>query len=630
MAASSASFKLRKSLLYLTSHSKLGQEHTACNHCSHHRSEEDFLDSDTWSQIGTLRRVLSKRYPVPEIPQEIQEDLDTVVAYRNSHTPLTSTTSISPIRTLQHPVIKNATKVRLACWKGDITTLTDVTAIVNAANSGLLGCFVPGHRCIDNAIHSAAGPRLRDACHQIMSSQDGPEPVGLAKVTPGFQLPASWVLHTVGPQLSPRQSLQSHHETQLASCYHSCLNAAESLPPLPDGRKIVAFCCISTGLFAFPSDKAARVAVNAVREWFLAHPMTSLTDVIFNTFLDNDHKIYLGLLQNSPQNNQSGEEKGSKPDSISKFSACPLPTPTPRALKARAWIENADVLVISAGAGLSAAAGLDYTSQDLFKTHFPAFRAKGLRRLYDVFGYNGWNSLAEKWGYYFLHLAMVRNWAHSPIYKKLLGLAERFPGKHFVRTSNADGFFVKNGFDEGAIATPQGQYRFLQCFRKCKHDAYVLSDPYVDAALPFIDPVSQLLMDESKVPRCQFCHGEMTLCVRGGNYFNAKPFQNQELAWKRFLHELEHGLDSDDDEEGTSPSRSPKKVVILELGVGLNTPGVLRWPNEDLVSESDNQAFRLIRVGMEASGCAPWELEERGLAVGISVNIPAALDLIVP
>ena len=211
---------------------------------------------------------------------------------------------------------------------------------------------------------------------------------------------------------------------------------------------------------------------------------------------------------------------------------------------------------------------------------------------------------------------MVRSWPASPVYGKLLDLVSRFCSNYFVRTTNADGLFVKNGFDESRVATPQGQYRFLQCLRKCRPDAVFESEGLVERALPCIDPVTQCLRDEGLVPRCEFCGGEVTLCVRGGEYFNEVPFQGMERAWEGFVKGVEEEIERDEG-EGV-------KVVVLELGVGLNTPGVLRWPNEDLVSESEG--FRLIRVGMDASGCVPWELEEQDLAVGISGDIKLALD----
>lgn len=435
----------------------LKQEHVQppCQ-CTHH--DDDWISrADTWSQVETLRKILCQRLPIPRLSPDILSEIDAVIAHQNSHNLLTSATSIKPTVTISPQ--EASSSLRISCWRGDITTLTDVTAIVNAANSRLLGCFQPEHRCIDNVIHTAAGPRLRDACHNLISSQDHPEPVGTAKVTPGYLLPAQWVLHTVGPQLQPREKLQSHHKAKLALCYKSCLDAAESLPPLADGRKVVAFCCISTGLFAFPSKLAAEIAVDAVVSWYRDHPETTITDIIFDTFLEKDWSLYQAILSNFQRTSTISplEIFPSLPVHQSIPSAIP-PAHSPAIQKARTWLSTANTLIISAGAGLSAATGLDYTSTALFTKHFPAFSKQGLRKLYDVFGYRNWKSETQKWGYYFLHLDMVRSWPDSDIYASLRELATHFEDKrYFVRTSNADGFFVKNGFDAARVATPQGQ-----------------------------------------------------------------------------------------------------------------------------------------------------------------------------
>ena len=439
------------------------------------------------------------------------------------------------------------------------------------------------------------------------------------QVTPGYLLPASWVLHTVGPQLSPGMKPQPHHKAQLASCYRSCLDAAESLPPLPDGRKVVAFCCISTGIFAFPSELAASIAVETICEWYQERSGTSITDVIFDTFLEKDELLYKDLLAGLPGTS-------TPVDSSLTRAPCPIlaQSPNPSILKARNWIKDASKLIITAGAGLSAAAGLDYTSTTLFEKHFPAFKAKGLHRLYDVFGYNRWDSPQQKWGYFFLHMNMVRKWPVSPIYALLHDLVTRFSarGDYHVRTTNADGFFVKNGFSAEHVSTPQGQYAFLQCYKKCRPDAVFSSESFLDAALQYIDPVSQCLTDESLVPQCEYCGGELTICVRGGSYFNAGPFKDQERVWERFLESVENYGNGDGD-------GCIGHTVVLELGVGLNTPGVLRWPNEDLVAESSSRGVRLIRMGLDASGCVPWKLEEDDLAVGIMGNIGVVLNELV-
>lgn len=175
---------------------------------------------------------------------------------------------------------------RIAVWQGDITRLA-VDAIVDADNSALLGCFCPCHGCIDNAIHSAAGLQLRDECSQIMAAQGHPEPAGRAKLTKGYNLPAKYVLHTVGPIVQGRVSRRDREE--LASCYRSCLVLAAERE-----LRSVAFCCISTGEFHFPNREAAEIAVKTVTE-FLRRP-TSIQKVIFNVFKDLDAQIYRDLL----------------------------------------------------------------------------------------------------------------------------------------------------------------------------------------------------------------------------------------------------------------------------------------------------------------------------------------------
>ena len=174
----------------------------------------------------------------------------------------------------------------LYLWQGDITTLR-CDAIVNAANSGMTGCYIPNHRCIDNAIHSFAGVELRLACAALMERQGCPEPTGQAKITPAFNLPCRHVLHTVGPIID-RRVTQRDREL-LASCYRACLELAAE-----HGLESVAFCCISTGEFHFPNELAAEIAVQTVKEFL--KKQTSVKKVIFNVFKDTDRRIYERLL----------------------------------------------------------------------------------------------------------------------------------------------------------------------------------------------------------------------------------------------------------------------------------------------------------------------------------------------
>lgn len=174
----------------------------------------------------------------------------------------------------------------LCLWRGDITTLK-VDAIVNAANSALLGCFLPGHSCIDNAIHTFAGVQLRLNCAQIMHEQGHSEPSGEAKITPAYNLPSRYILHTVGPIVG--DTLTDEHRQQLRNCYQSCLEIAEQ-----HDLSSVAFCCISTGVFHFPNRQAAEIAVDAVSGFLKTS--NHVKKVIFNVFTDQDEQIYRQLL----------------------------------------------------------------------------------------------------------------------------------------------------------------------------------------------------------------------------------------------------------------------------------------------------------------------------------------------
>jgi len=174
----------------------------------------------------------------------------------------------------------------LYIWQGDITTLR-CDAIVNAANSGMIGCFVPCHGCIDNVIHTFSGIQLRSACAELMAKQGHEEPTGSAKITPAFNLPCRYVIHTVGPIIT--SGVTKREEEQLASCYRSCLKLAET-----NGLQSIAFCCISTGEFHFPNDRAAEIAVRTVKQY---QAETSYKmEVIFNVFKDIDREIYRNIL----------------------------------------------------------------------------------------------------------------------------------------------------------------------------------------------------------------------------------------------------------------------------------------------------------------------------------------------
>ena len=227
------------------------------------------IPSESDSQRQLLRGLMNIRAP----QRTDAEFLKTQDAYLQGETAAKGITDIAGLTPIQPG---------LYLWQGDITTLK-CDAIVNAANSGMTGCYIPNHRCIDNAIHTYAGVELRLACAELMEQQGHPEPTGQAKITPAFNLPCRYVLHTVGPIIDGR--VTKEEKELLASCYSSCLELAAE-----NGLESVAFCCISTGEFHFPNDLAAEIAVRTVKEFL--KKQTSVKKVIFNVFKDLDKAIY--------------------------------------------------------------------------------------------------------------------------------------------------------------------------------------------------------------------------------------------------------------------------------------------------------------------------------------------------
>lgn len=220
-----------------------------------------------------LRSLMNIRLPAP-ISTEFLKVQDAYLQEQLAQRGITKMENLSPV------------KPGIYLWQGDITTLA-VDAIVNAANSRMLGCFVPCHGCIDNAIHSAAGIQLRLECAQIMAKQRTEEPVGRAKITKAYNLPCRYVLHTVGPVIC--DGVTKNDRELLACCYRSCLSLASAY-----GLKSVAFCCISTGEFHFPNELAAEIAAETVLNWQRENP--DKIEVIFNVFKDHDYDIYRRML----------------------------------------------------------------------------------------------------------------------------------------------------------------------------------------------------------------------------------------------------------------------------------------------------------------------------------------------
>ena len=254
--------------------------------------------TQTDRRLHLIRALLAEqpRYREITIPEEVSEQRRLLRSLMNVRPPQALSDSLLAVQDeyLQEELARRGV-VELAdlspieegiyLWKGDITTLR-CDAIVNAANSGLTGCYVPCHRCIDNCIHTYAGMQLRQECAALMDEQDHEEETGRAKITRAYNLPCRYVLHTVGPIISG--PLTGEDEALLASCYRSCLELAQA-----HGVRSIAFCCISTGEFRFPKDRAAEIAVRTVRD-YRAHVGSDI-QVIFNVFKDVDYEIYRAL-----------------------------------------------------------------------------------------------------------------------------------------------------------------------------------------------------------------------------------------------------------------------------------------------------------------------------------------------
>ena len=228
-------------------------------------------DSD--EQKKMLRSLINIRMAAP-VSDEFQRIQDEYLQEENRKRGIVELSALTPVQN------------EIYLWRGDITRLA-CGAIVNAANSGMTGCYQPCHNCIDNCIHTYAGMQLRSFCSEMMVEQGYAEPTGQAKITPAYNLPCQYVIHTVGPIVQGK--LAQKDQDLLRSCYQSCLDLAEE-----KGIESIAFCCISTGVFCFPNARAAEIAVETVKE----HKAQTGSDikVVFNVFKEEDEGIYRRLL----------------------------------------------------------------------------------------------------------------------------------------------------------------------------------------------------------------------------------------------------------------------------------------------------------------------------------------------
>lgn len=225
-------------------------------------------------------------------PNELINEIDQYIIDLYQDKIITNSDDIKTISTYKNIKNINENNINKICiWKGDITLLK-IDVIVNACNEKLLGCFAPGHLCIDNAIHSFAGPRLRNDCNTIMELQGDDELPGKAKITRAYNLPSNYVIHTVGPIYQEH----THEEASelLKQCYIETLNLCNTIKDI----KSIAFSSLSTGIYGFPIENASKIAIDTVNEWLINNPETNITKIVFNLFSDKDFNIYYNYITN--------------------------------------------------------------------------------------------------------------------------------------------------------------------------------------------------------------------------------------------------------------------------------------------------------------------------------------------
>ncbi len=256
------------------------------------------------------------------------------------------------------------------------------------------------------------------------------------------------------------------------------------------------------------------------------------------------------------------------------------------------WLAESECVLIGAGAGLSAAAGIDYTDQKTFARLFPALVRKGFRAQYQLIGFEDW-APAEKWGYWATHVNHVRfGEDRRDVYRQLRELT--LEKDTFVITSNVDALFARNGFDESKLYTPQGDYARLQCCTPCVRTTWP-TKPVIDRILSTLDPETQAVSDPDAVPRCPSCGGKVFMNVRLDNAFLDDPYEEQAKRLERWL-----------------AANRERRLLVLETGAGFNTPSVIRWPMERLVAKWPGA--RLVRINLTEAD-VPKQLGARALGI---------------
>ncbi|ORX83281.1 A1pp-domain-containing protein [Anaeromyces robustus] len=499
-------------------------------------------------KFSTYKSLCNVRLPNPISEEYLQNEknfFQEFNKYRNIQT-IDKIESISKI----YPTVKNKYKDILALWQGDITTLK-IDAIVNAANSDGLGCFQPNHVCIDNIIHTYAGVSLRLECNEKMKEIKYLE-TGKAFITGGHNLPSKYVIHTVGPII--QYSVSESKKIDLANCYLNSLKLANEKK-----LKTIAFPCISTGIFRFPQDLASEIAIKSVIK-FLDNNENYFERIIFNVYSDTDLAIYDNKTKQIKDNEiPVKDELSMKIDIIKKL------------------LKECDGILIGAGAGLSVAAGLDNKGLH-FEENFKDFiDSYGITDLYSG-GFYPYQTPEEKWGYFSRNCVTYIDSKPTKLYKDILKLVKN--KNYFVLTTNVDDHFEKGGFDTDKIFATQGDFIHLQCSVPCHNKLY----ESIDLLKEMVARTKDRKIPTELIPICPKCGEPMTTHLRMDHSFVMDDYWYQQN--ERYINFINNNKD--------------KKILVLEFGVGFNTPSIIRFPFERYTMNNEN--WYLIRFNKEYSG----------------------------
>ena len=528
--------------------------------------------------------------PTQAVPAHIHDQLDTIWAYTSRRLPVEDIETISALSSdSTHP------DARISVWAGDITLLP-VTAIVNPGAPELLGCTRRGHMCLDHVIHSAAGHRLRRDCQTIM--QGGLLPVGHARITRGYWLPAKFVIHTVGPMIiSDEASGDDREKLQLA--YTNCLEAAENLP---GRRRSIAFPQISAGVYSYPKAAAAAAAIEAVRSYFIEHPQSNIWRVFFVVLEKADDIHFHPLLKQE--------------DRVRGFPTYELPPPTFSIWDAADTLCQMPCLVISAGAGVSVSAGfLHWDSVADFLRLFPhtAARLPHGTTLASALAYKDWSTPYEKWGFYvklYVESRQRMQTEAGSLYEVLAEIvskvfyAEDGEPEFRVVTTNWDGGFSLRNWPADKIYSLHGSMTSFQCPDSCGME--VDADQILQALRSNFNSRTEMITGQPGVPCCKKCNKEV-IC-----------------RMHRFVPDNDLFTENEQHITNYMKERSGQ-LVVLEIGAGFETPDRLRYFNESMVE--DGTIRTLIRINIDGDEEVPWEWTGTNQDPNIEGNMPRAISI---